>query len=145
MSTTATTQAKVSQGSQAVKIRPGSARGAGKGNGAAWVWSVCLRNTSIKVCPSQSSPFTAGGEGPKGLHLKTRGQRNPKPPRHLKSFIHSKSSEQRGAAPRSPRRCLGAMQDCKQRRGQQPGEGSSSTVTEASAPPSHIRCFLVEH
>lgn len=107
-----------------------------------------LKKHFYKICPSQSSPFAVAGEGPKGLQLKTRGQRNPKPPRHLKSFIHSKSCEHRGAAPRSPRRCRGAMQDCKQRRGQQPGERSSSTGSEASAPPlclSHIGYVLEEH
>lgn len=83
---------EISKGSRAIKtgrvlhVVPAAGWRAGEGNGAGWVWSVCLKNTlkKKKVCPLQRSPFTCdsllGREGTKRLSLKTGEQSNQKPP-----------------------------------------------------------------
>lgn len=78
---------KISKESRAIKmgtvlhVVPAAGWRAGEGNGAGWVWSICLIK---KVRPLQRSPFTCdfllGREGTKGLSLKTGEQSNPKPP-----------------------------------------------------------------
>lgn len=70
---------EISKGSRAIKtgrvlhVVPAAGRRAGEGNGAGWVWSVCLRNTlkkkkcaPYKDLPSPATPCLAE-KGRKGL------------------------------------------------------------------------------
>lgn len=135
---------------------PAAGQRAGEGNGAGWVWSICLRNTFKKARPLQRSPFTCdsllGGEGTKGRHLKTGDKAIQNLPDVLKaSHIQN--------APSNTAQHLALLVAvsgrCKIENGGGSGsqewlkeERRSSTVSTASAPPlclSHMGYLLVEH
>lgn len=92
---------KVPKGSQAIKTRLGSARGAeGRGREQSRLGLVrLLKKYSYKSVPlAELSPRCGQGRD-KEASFKNQGTKEPKPPRAPKSFVHSKASEQRGAVP----------------------------------------------